>query len=47
MSNTEWLFLQVIGDALAIWLCWVVYSYMRSPEVDTHDEHEDVDSASG
>lgn len=47
MTNTEWLFLQFIGNAIVLWICWVVYRYLRSPEVDTHDEHEDVDQVRG
>ena len=47
MSNTEWLLLQVVGDAIVALICWIVYRYLRSPDVDTHDEHEDVDQVRG
>lgn len=47
MTNTEWLLLQVVGGAIVLWICWVAYRYLRSSEVDAHDEHEDVDQARG
>lgn len=48
MSNTEWLLLQAIGDAIVLWICWLVYPYLRAPDVDDgRDEHEDVDRARG
>lgn len=47
MTNAEWLLLQVVGDAIVLWICWEGYHFLRSPEVDTHDEHEDVDQVRG
>lgn len=49
MTNTEWLLLQFIGDAIVLWICLVVYRYIRSQDTvdDVHDEHEDVDQVRG
>lgn len=51
MNNTMWLLLQLIGDILVIWLCWVVYPYWCDfwyPKFSNeHDEHENADRARG